>query len=356
VPRTLWIKFERDWGWNLARLLAYACLAALFAVLGLQLAILSLVLKVTSDTTEQHFVTQLLRFLPSGITTNAVLTFTKSVESAPWPVVVLGLIVALWYGTRFFVVLESCLCVIFRRPKRTWRMQNRAALTMLLLFALLSPIILLSATAAPHVPLAFVEHHTTTSALRAPSPARVANNPIFGTLAVLGGLLANFAILLVAYTRLTPEGVPIRDAAPGAALAAVLAQGYVLLFPFYVDDVLHPSQFGTVAGFVLVALVFFFAYAVFIVLGAELASLRAGYQPAFAEVTVLLAKLHVPAAVLHEQLPKGWTRSDVPAAGARPVSRGADTRPLVPMPDLQPPAVPGWADGSLPLAGPAEAL
>jgi hypothetical protein len=72
-------------------------------------------------------------------------------------------------------------------------------------------------------------------------------------------------------------------------VGACLAQLYLLLFPLYVRDVLHPDHFGTVAGFGLVVITFFFAYALFVVIGAELASWRLGCQPARQDIPATLA-------------------------------------------------------------------
>ncbi len=51
---------------------------------------------------------------------------------------------------------------------------------------------------------------------------------------------------------------------------------------------LYPNHFGSIAGFALVALVFFYAYGLFIVIGAEIAAIRAGYQPNTLDLTGML--------------------------------------------------------------------
>lgn len=334
--RAVWTKFDRDWGWNLARMIAYACLSGLFAVLGFQLAILSIVLRLTSDTTEQHVIAQILRFLPDRVTDSAILSFANGLESAPWFVVVLVLVVATWYGSRFFAVLEGALCIIFRRPKRPFLLQNRAAVLMLLLFALLLPIIALSATITPHLGTAATYGPHATADL-----ARLGDDPLFAGIILVAGLAADLLFLLVAYTELTPGGVSVADALPGAAIGAVLAQSYLLLFPFYVRDVLHPSQFGSVAGFALVALVFFFAYAIFIIVGAELASLRAGYRAKPREITAMLAE---PLPAGHEETEEKLEPA-LPARQLRPVIRS-----------LPSPQEFSWGEESLRLVDPPEAL
>ncbi len=110
---------------------------------------------------------------------------------------------------------------------------------------------------------------------------------------ILGGLVANFVLLLTLYTRVTPGFVSVRAAWPGALLSATLAQGYLLIFPLYTRFILQPDHFGSIAGFVLVSLMFFFAYGFLIVLGAEVASWRAGIQTTPHEITAALAHLHL---------------------------------------------------------------
>ncbi len=281
-----WNKYDRDWGWNLARLLAFTLLESLFAMAGLQLVLLALALRVSPPYADQTVTFYLLHFLPDRVATSAVVTFTNSLRTAPAFVLVLGLPVAVWYGSRFFAVLESVLCVIFRRPKRRFKAQNIAAFLMLLLCLTLLPVIVFSATAIPHIGVSI--SHLTVS---------LVDSDAFGGslwapwLALIAGLIANFLLALVAYTRLTPGGVPLRAAWPGALVAAALSQGYLLIFPLYVRYVLQPNHFGSIAGFALVALVFFYAYGLFIVVGAEIASLRVGYVASAQDLTGTLASV-----------------------------------------------------------------
>ena len=98
--RGFWTKFDRDWGWNLARLLAYAAIEMLFAVVGLDLIVLSLALRVMDPNDQQTFVTQLLRLLPDRVSVAAVSSFETSLRHAPAWLLIVGLPVTLWYGTR----------------------------------------------------------------------------------------------------------------------------------------------------------------------------------------------------------------------------------------------------------------
>ncbi|HEV2461827.1 MAG TPA: hypothetical protein VGS80_26010 [Ktedonobacterales bacterium] len=98
--RGIWAKFDRDWGWNLGRLLAYAAIEMLFAVAGLELIVLSLALRLMDPQYEQRFVAQVLRLLPDRVSVSAVAAFERSVEFAPVWLLIVGLPITLWYGTR----------------------------------------------------------------------------------------------------------------------------------------------------------------------------------------------------------------------------------------------------------------
>lgn len=302
-------KFDRDWGWNLARLLAFTFLMALFAIVGLELILISLFLRLSSAHFEHSAMVYALHLLPDRVAVSAVSSFARSLKDAPAYVLALALPVAIWYGSRFFVVLESALCVIFRRPKRPFLAQNRAALFMLLLIVVLLPVIVMSATGTPRISFSPADLR-----LSLVDPDALGGAAWGSWLALVAGLVANFVVALVAYTRLTPGHVSLRAAWPGALVAATLSQGYLLIFPLYVRYVLYPNHFGAIAGFALVALTFFYAYGLFIVIGAQIASLRAGCAPAARDLTALLAESAAPLASAETTS----VRSDVSSDSERP--------------------------------------
>jgi uncharacterized BrkB/YihY/UPF0761 family membrane protein len=290
--RGLWRKFDRDWGWNLARLLAYTCIQMLFAAAGLLLIVLALALRFTGPALQASVSTALVHYLPDRITATAVSSFERSLHSAPGWLLIAGIPLVLWEGSRFFVVLESVLCVIFRRRQRAFWPQNRVALAMLMLLALLLPVIVFSAAVIPPLGASGTTGTTSTHSLAAIGYTHDNQDPLVDTLGFCVGLAANFLLFFVAYRWVTPGGISIRATWPGALVGACLAQLYLLIFPFYTHNVLHPDHFGTVAGFVLVILVFFFAYSLFIVIGAELAAWHEGYRAAMRDIPTTLVEAH----------------------------------------------------------------
>lgn len=293
--KALWRKFDRDWGWNLARMLAYTCLSALFAIVALLLIGLTLALRIGGFHLSAGTLGQIIHLTPTHAGAAAVAALESTLRHAPLPIVLLGILPALWYGSRFFVVLESCLCIIFRRQPRRFLAQNRAAILTLLLFTALLPLIVVCSTVGPALGFTADPRHLGAGSIW------LAGGPALGLLGLVVGMAIDFAFLLLLFTRLTPGGVGWRAAVPGALLSAALAEGYLLIFPFYVSDVLHPNEYGSLAGFILVALVFIYAYALLIIVGAEVAAWCAGYRAAAGDfiptvVTAVVAAQRAPAA------------------------------------------------------------
>ena len=75
---------------------------------------------------------------------------------------------------------------------------------------------------------------------------------------------------------------------PGALVAATLLIVYELLFPLYERLLLHPDDYGSVAGFVIVILLFFYYLAFILLLGAEINSWVAGQRETAADLPGVL--------------------------------------------------------------------
>lgn len=285
MPQELWLKFDRDWGWNLARLLAFTCIQSLFGVVGLLLIALALLARLRDPGLDAGIVGQLVTLLPDQVSGAAVESFERSLRDASPPLLLLTLPIALWYGSRFFVVLEGVLAVVFQRRQRPFLLQNAAALPIMLLFAALLPVITHSATVHPE----FVTIVSSRAEGGLAFHTYVADDPEQVFVSTAASLAALFLLLALAFALLTPWRIPFKAAWPGALLAAVLTQLYITIFPIYTRLILQPNHFGTVAGFVLVLFVFFAAFGLFVMAGAEVSALLMGYRRAAADVPATLA-------------------------------------------------------------------
>jgi hypothetical protein len=90
-------------------------------------------------------------------------------------------------------------------------------------------------------------------------------------------------------------------------VAAVLLVGYEALFPLYATVFLRPGNYGSLAGFAIVILVFFYYLAFILLLGAEINSWAVGQREMAADIP----------GVLHEVQAHNTTRGAAgPTAGA----------------------------------------
>jgi membrane protein len=189
--------------------------------------------------------------------------------SAGWLLVV-GLLTSLFAGSRLFITLENCFGVVFRLRGRDPIRQNRMAFSLLLLYLVLLPLLL-----ATFLLPSGIER------LLDPS-----GHSLLGTaLVTAAGVLVAFlsATLLFALTyALVPHRQRFWQAwGPnwrGAVVAAALLLLYELLFPLYTTFILNPGNYGTVAVFAVVILIFFYYLAFILLLGAEINSWVAGQR------------------------------------------------------------------------------
>ena len=185
-------------------------------MLYLALATLWLVLRLGGPRAVRSLVASLFRLLPDQISSTAAISVAQGLRHASPLLIIPGVLAAIWYGSRFFVAMESCLCVMFRRPPRPFLQQNRAAMLLLALFAVVLPILVLSSTLVPFGGFAALFPQTSPSAVE----LRMAGGPLLVALGILVSFTANALLLLVALTQLTPGGIPLRLAAPGEYLSA----------------------------------------------------------------------------------------------------------------------------------------
>src|SRR5262249_23547516 len=74
----------------------------------------------------------------------------------------------------------------------------------------------------------------------------------------------------------------------GTLVAAALLVAYEAAFPLYTNAILHPDNYGTIAGFAIVILVFFYYLAFILLLGAEINSWAAGQRQTVVDIPGVL--------------------------------------------------------------------
>jgi len=126
----------------------------------------------------------------------------------------------------------------------------------------------------------------------------------------LVGLLAAFLVALVLFTAIyivvPNRPVHFYEVWKGTLVAAVLLVLYELVFPIYQSIALKSNSYGSVAGFAIVILVFFYYLAVILLVGAEINSWASGQRETASDI----------ASTLHEVQAHNTTRGAAgPTAG-----------------------------------------
>lgn len=294
-----WKKLSNDWVFNLSGLLAYNILMSIFPILLALLAVAGFILNTISPGSQQQLVNAIAGALPGGSegSGGAIVTAAlNNLQRQAGVLFVIALLTAIFTGSRLFVTIENCFGVIFRLRGRGLIRQNLMAIGMLLLYVVLVPIIFL----ASFVPTAIVNTLNATGGV----------NGLSGLLIHLVGILASFvvAVLLFSAIYVVVPNRPVRfsEIWKGTILASALLVLYELLFPIYESLVLKPGNYGALAGFALVIMIFFYYLAVILLLGAEVNSWMSGQRETASDI----------AAIMHEVQAHDTTRgAGGPTAG-----------------------------------------
>jgi YihY family inner membrane protein len=261
-----WTKLNNDWVFNLSGLLAYNFLMSLFPVLLVLLAAVGFTLGNLAPQVLAELQIRIEQLLPGGA--EVVAAVTNQLTHSAKPLFVIGILTACFTGSRLFLVLENCFGVIFRVRGRHFVRQNLMAFGMLVLYVVLVPIITVASIVAAAIltSLAAYAHALTATVLTYAVSAVVW---IASSLLLFGGI----------YVIVPNRRMRLREIWPGTLLASVLLILYEVLFPLYVSRVLHPDNYGSLAGFAIVILLFFYYLAFILLLGAEVNSWIVGLRP-----------------------------------------------------------------------------
>jgi membrane protein len=275
-----WTKLNNDWIFNLAGLLAYNFLMALFPLLLLLLAACGLVLQVLSP----HAVLQLQHSVADALpgTTGTILVqgVAAHLKKSVGLLLVVGLGTALVTGSRLFVTLEGCFGIVFRLRGRDPLRQNRMAFGMLALYLLVVPVVFLISI-LPTGLVALVDP-------RGRSLLAVILSDGVRVLIWFAAALLFFGATYAFVPNRRGHWRTWRRNWKGTVVAAVLLVLYEGLFRLYQQNLLHADNYGTIAAFALVILLFLYYLAFILLLGAEVNSWAAGQRATAADLPGVL--------------------------------------------------------------------
>ena len=259
--KVFYVKAYEDNLTGLSAMVAYNLLLSIFPFALLLLFIAGRVLR--SPSVETSVLQDLGSVFPH--------TGTQTLESALHRVressTSIGLIAiaaGIWVGTSFWGAMDTAFCRIYHVECRSWLKQKRFGLAMLVVIALF-----IAATVALPASEALLVSG------REDLPFGLSDIPELVTIGSI--LLAHttvFVMLAIIYIAVPKARVPWRAVWPGA-LGATLAIGFVNFgFPFYLEHISSLAHLGSTVGFVLIALLWFYALALIVLAGAIVNAMR----------------------------------------------------------------------------------
>ncbi|HYK85339.1 MAG TPA: YihY/virulence factor BrkB family protein [Ktedonobacteraceae bacterium] len=253
-----WTKFQNDWSMNLSAALAYNLLMAIIPIAIAALAILGIVLGSLSPSAYDTIRNQITNIFPHGVSSQGVLdSVSKQLNRDSGILGAIAIVLALFNGSRLFILIEGCFGIIYHVRQRKFIQQNLMALGMLVLFIVLIPVMVFAA-AAPTFILSLIQN----IGLSFPGGGFLAY--IVG---IIGGLIATYILFQAIYIVVPNQKISWRKSWLGSVVAAVLLQIYLILFPLYVAHFL--TGYAASISSIIILLIFFYYFAVILMLGAE---------------------------------------------------------------------------------------
>ncbi|HEY4034900.1 MAG TPA: YihY/virulence factor BrkB family protein [Ktedonobacteraceae bacterium] len=258
-------KFNNDWSMTFGGALAYSLLTAVAPIVIALISILGFILGPSQIHKIMQVATTILPALSSQ--QDVIQHGLNQLSNQAGFLALIAVLLALFGGSRLFIGLEGFLDIVYRVRPRTFIPQNIMAIIMMLLFIILVPIMFFAAT-LPSFILQFVSTVPTLKML--PFISVLINNPVTTYLVgALGGLLAAFIFFITIYIVVPNQRISLRNSWLGALVSAIALELFItIVFPFYTAYFM--KNYVGQAGFAIVLLVFFYYFAVILILGAEI--------------------------------------------------------------------------------------
>ncbi|HEU5141561.1 MAG TPA: YihY/virulence factor BrkB family protein [Solirubrobacterales bacterium] len=259
--RAFWERAYRENVTGLSAMVAYNLMLAVFPFALLVLFVFGQVLRIGG--VETGVVDDLQRLFPN-VEQKTLSDVLQRIEENSTTIGIAAFLGSLWIGASFWGAMDTAFCRIYHVECRGWVEQKRFSFTMLVVVLLLiAASILLPAMEAALV--------SGTDRL----PLGLSDIKAIDTVLLLGAtLLGTFALCCVIFWAVPKGHMPWRDVWPGALFVTLAAGIANWAFPFYLSNVSSLSHLGSTAGFVLIALLWFYLLSLALLAGAVINSLR----------------------------------------------------------------------------------
>jgi membrane protein len=259
--RAFWERAYRENITGLAAMVAYNLLLAVFPFLLLALFIFGQISR--SPEVETSLLEDLKRLLPN-VEQNTLRDALDRIRENATTIGLVAIAGSLWIGASFWGAMDTAFCRIYHVECRSWVEQKRFSFVML---------IVVIAFLAASVALPAAEGALVSGTDKLPfglSTIKALDN----LLLIAAALTLTFAIAAVIYWAVPKGHMPWPAVWPGALFVTVTTGIANWAFPFYLENISGLSRFGSTVGFILIALVWFYALSLALLAGAVINSLR----------------------------------------------------------------------------------
>ncbi len=259
--RAFWNRAYKENITGLSGMVAYNLMLAVFPFALLVLFVFGQV--VDSPEIEESVIIDIQRLFPN-IEQDALMNAIDRVRDSSTTIGIAAVVGGLWIGASFWGAMDTAFCRIYHVECRGWVEQKRFSFVMLLALTLL----LAASVAVPAV-----ESAALSGAEDLPWGLDDLGAIRVG-IVVAGGFAITFGIVSAIYWAVPKGHMPWRSIWPGALFfsAAVSVANYV--FPLYLTSISDLNRIGGTLGFILVALLWFYAVSLGLLAGAVINSLR----------------------------------------------------------------------------------
>ncbi len=269
LVKTFVLKFANDWSMNLAAMIAYNLITAIFPLL---LAILSIAGFVLQAFASPADIEALARLISSAFPETqqggiAIKPLLDNLIQLTGPFGVAALVGLLWLVSNLFANIENAFSIIFRVRGRDLIHQRIMAIGMVLVLAVLLPLSLAASSLVAAGSDFFGAHLP---------PQTQTLLTYLGSLASLGAL---WLLFLAIYIVVPNFEVRFHAAWPGALVAAILFGLLQALFPLYFKIFLTGNtRYGAAAASILVVIIWLWFFALITVIGAQINAVAIGLE------------------------------------------------------------------------------
>jgi len=256
-----WNRAYRENITGLSAMVAYNLMLAVFPFILLVLFVFGLFLN--NPSVETNILLDLQRLFPN-VEQQTLTDVLHRVRENSTTIGILAAIGSLWIGASFWGAMDTAFCRIYHVECRSWLEQKRFSFVML---------IGVVAFLAASVALPAAEGALVSSTDKLPFGLSDIQG-LESLLLVIAALSVTFVICCVIFWAVPKGHMPWRAVWPGSLFVTITTGLANWAFPFYLSNVSSLSQLGSTLGFILIALLWFYALSLAIMAGAVINALR----------------------------------------------------------------------------------